>query len=106
MLQPMTNAEILRAFLWDNGYAVTGEVYTVEKRKPYAVIAAEYVGIKTPYSYADTYLGKVRPKSAEYAQYVRKALASAQKRLMGKKRENADITCEEQLIEECVRHIS
>ena len=106
VLQPMTTAEILRAFLWDNGYVITEEVYTVEKRKPYAVIAAEYTGIAAPYSYADTYLGKSRPQSAEYVQYVRKTLASALKRLMGKKRENADTSCEEQLIEECVRHIS
>lgn len=101
VLQPMTNAELLRAYLWDNGYEIVSETYPVEHRKPYAVMAAEYRGVNTPYSYADTYLGKLRPQSAGYACYVRKVRASAFKRRDGKKRENADFSDEEQLLAEC-----
>ena len=106
VLQPMTNAEVLRGFLWDNGDSVKEEVYSYENRKPYAVLAAEYTGAEEAYSYADAYLGKLRPNTAEFVLYARKVLASAQKRLMGKKREKADTSEEERLIEECLRVIS
>ncbi len=102
VLQPMTNAELLRAYLWDNGYAVAEESYAVENRKPYAVIAAEKTDVKTAYSCADTYLGKTRPQSEEYRLYVKKVLASAEKRSRGKKCERADASEEEALIAECV----
>lgn len=102
VLQPMTNAELLRAFLWDNGYAIAEESYAAENRKPYAVIAAEKTGVTTAYGYNDTFLGKARHNSAEYRFYVQKVLSSAEKRLRGKKCEHADTADEEALTAECV----
>ena len=101
--QPMTNAELLRAYFWGAGYTIAAESYAVEGGKPYALLAAEYTGAKQKYSYADTYLGKARPQSAEYARYVQKVLSSARKRVAGKISQNADHTDDSLLAEECLR---
>ncbi|MEG1743868.1 MAG: class I SAM-dependent methyltransferase, partial [Clostridia bacterium] len=83
ILQPMTAAEKLRAFLWENGYDIKNEIYAVEDCKPYAIICAEYDGMAREYSYTDTYIGKIRPSTKEFDSYKQKIRVSAQKRLRG-----------------------
>lgn len=83
VLQPMTQADKLRAYLWEHGFVIKDEVFAVEGRRPYLVLSAEYVGDNTAYSLADTYLGKVRPDNAAFAAYARKVLQAAEKRLAG-----------------------
>ena len=80
ILQPMTAQDDLRRFLWNNGFCIGNEVFTVENKKPYVILSAYYCGNNTKYSYSDLFLGKTRPKSEEYAEYVRKVLSSAKKR--------------------------
>lgn len=83
LLQPMTAAEKLRAFLWENGFQITNELYTVESGKPYVVIAAEYTGISSTFTYTDTYIGKIRPDTENYRLYLGKIKKAALKRLEG-----------------------
>lgn len=40
VLQPMTAADALRRFLWDNGFYIAEERYAVAAGKPYAVLTA------------------------------------------------------------------
>ena len=82
-LQPMTAQDDLRRFLWDNGYIITEERYTVERGKPYGILCAVYTGEATAYSYADLFLGKVRPRTEAYRAYVKKVKAQSVLRKKG-----------------------
>ncbi len=103
ILQPMTGIEKVRAFLWQSGFAITDEVFPVEDGKAYCVIGAEFSGAVTGFSYADTYLGKIRPADDGYAAWAGKISASAKKRLRGARDESAekDILT---LISECEKY--
>lgn len=105
VLQPMTNAEILRKYLWDNGYIIEKEAYCVSLGKAYAVLKAYHTGEMTEYTYSDTYLGKGDEDDAGYASYCRKILASAEKRAAGKRIRGDDVSDEETLILRCRRVI-
>ena len=96
ILQPMTGIEKVRAFLWQSGFAITDEVFPVEDGKAYCVIGAEF-------SYADTYLGKIRPGGDGFTAWTKKICAAAKKRLRGARdaeSENNILT----LISECEKY--
>ena len=57
ILQPMTRAAALRAWLLGNGFAITGESITYED-KYYQTIAARYCGKSEAYSAVELLLGK------------------------------------------------
>lgn len=101
VLQPMTNAEILRRYLWDNGYVIDKELYCVSLGKAYAVIHASYTGEKTDYSYSDTYLGREDAGTDGYAAYCAKILSSAKKRLSGRLIRGDDAENEKELVKRC-----
>lgn len=83
ILQPMTGIEKLRAFLWQNGFCITDEIFAVEDEKAYCIIAAEFDGITRGFTYTELYLGKIRPKTPEFAAWAKKIRMSAEKRLRG-----------------------
>lgn len=82
-LQPMTAQDDLRKYLWDNGYAIAEERYTLERGKPYGILCAVYTGENTPYSYEDLFLGKIRPCTEAYSAYVKKVKAQCLLRKKG-----------------------
>lgn len=101
ILQPMTGIEKLRAFLWQNGYNITDELFAVEDKKPYCIIAANYDGERRNFTYTELYLGKIRPNTPEFTAWAVKIRRSAEKRLRGadtNEAENINV-----LIKEC-RH--
>ncbi len=103
ILQPMTGIEKVRAFLWQSGFAITDEVFPVEDGKAYCVIGAEFSGAVPDFSYADTYLGKIRPGGDGFTAWAKKICAAAKKRLRGARdaeSENNILT----LISECEKH--
>ena len=57
ILQPMSHAEILRAWLCDNGFAITGETVTKEKHF-YQTLCATYQGAGEDYTAAELLVGK------------------------------------------------
>ncbi len=46
LLQPMTNREIIRPFLWENGFEIIDEGLACEDGKLYLVISARHTGIR------------------------------------------------------------
>lgn len=96
VLQPMTKAEELRGYLWNNGYLIEAEAYPTEMKKPYVVISSYHTGKITPYTYTDTFLGKVRPDTDGYRLYVEKVYLAASKRYGGTKKPE-----DGELIREC-----
>lgn len=85
ILQPMTGAEKLRKYLFENGYRIQNESFACEGEKVYCLIKAEYDGKHLPFTYADTFLGKIRPETKEFEKWKQKVCAQAQKRLLGGK---------------------
>lgn len=100
ILQPMTAQDDLRKFLWENGYTIDRELYTVERGKPYAVLAAKMTGEKTAYSYPDLFLGKERPEEPAFFAYAEKTLSQAKKRRTGALARSESTADEDALIAE------
>ena len=96
VLQPMTGCDKLRKYLFENGYALTDEGFVSEGSKVYCIIKAKKTGKNTPYTYADLFLGKTRPKNDGYEKWKQKIRLQAEKRLLGGR--NAE---DEELIEIC-----
>ncbi len=71
VLQPMTKADVLRHWLYTNGFAIVQETCIRDAQFLYAVIRAEYTGIKETPGYALTRIGKMDladPDCRAYAQ--------------------------------------
>ena len=83
VLQPMSHHEKLREFLWKNGYVIRKELYVLEGKRVYLIMHVWYRGTKIKYKPTDTYLGKIRPKTAAYNAYAKQVLHAAKKRLAG-----------------------
>lgn len=98
-LQPMTAQDDLRKYLWDNGYIISEERYTVERGKPYGIICAVYEGENTPYSYADLFLGQFRPETEAYTAYAKKVKAQSLLRKKGLVSQGVDTTAEDELLD-------
>lgn len=58
ILQPMTKAELLRRFLWENGFEILCEKAVCEGDKTYVVINAVHTGRIVSYDSTELYLGK------------------------------------------------
>lgn len=57
ILQPMTRIATLRAWLLENGFAITGETITLED-KYYQTIAARYTGVPEHYTECELLIGR------------------------------------------------
>ncbi len=96
ILQPMTGAEKLRKYLFENGYGIETEVFATEGSKIYCIIKAQKTGKNTDYSYSDLYLGKIRPNTEEYIKWTQKIRLQAEKRMLGGRNEQ-----DEELVRIC-----
>lgn len=83
ILQPMTGADKLRKFLYENGYRITDESFVTEGEKVYCIIKAQKNGENTPYTYPDLFLGQIRPETEGYKKWKEKIRLQAEKRLLG-----------------------
>ncbi len=69
VLQPMTHSEILRKYLFDNGFTIIDEAIVLED-KLYEVICAEYTGIAESYSEIELLLGRINIEKATDELYM------------------------------------
>ena len=89
ILQPMSRAEALRSYLWDNGFSILKEVHSCEDGKYYVCMRAEYIGEKTQYTTPEAHFGKADKAHGDSAAqgYLRTKLSALRKakegRLMG-----------------------
>ena len=58
VLQPMTHSELLRAYLFDNGFEITEELLVADG-KIYQIIVAEYTEKRTDYNALELRFGKI-----------------------------------------------
>ncbi len=62
IFQPQSRAEDLRRFLYENGFEINKEVATHEGRRFYIAFDAYYTGVKSNFTEADCFIGKL-PKT-------------------------------------------
>lgn len=91
ILQPMRHQELLRKYLWDNGYNIEKEVFSVEHGKPYVVLVARYTGEIKTYSEEDTYIGFETKTGEDRKKYNEKLIRSLQKKILGVSEEEKEI---------------
>ena len=101
ILQPMTHADKLRAYLTENGFSIVDEVI-VKDDKIYQLICAEYTGRITTLSPVELIFGRCNISRGgeplrEYATYVRGVFLT---RKNGKLRSGADVSEESLIIDE------
>ncbi len=96
VLQPMTGADKLRKYLFENGYAITDESFVTEGEKVYCLIKAKKTGINTPFTYPDLFLGKIRPNTEAYEKWKEKIRLQAQKRMLGGRNKADEQLCNEE----------
>lgn len=59
ILQPMSRAATLRAWLTENGFTIVGETLTYEEKKYYQTFAAEFCGERSVYSEVELAVGRL-----------------------------------------------
>lgn len=96
--QPMTHAEILRKWLFENGFEISREVASTDGKRLYVAISAEYTGVRINKSKAYCYVGELLKNNDELSKkYIEKTLISLQKKYNAQK--NAGVRDEEGLRE-------
>ena len=98
VLQPMSKPEVLRAWLAQNGFAVTMET-AVKDIRIYTVMQAVYTGQIKPLSPAETYYGKLNPGELLTKIYI----ANVQERLH--KKENGLLQSGQQQEAQAIRSV-
>ena len=104
ILQPMTNADTLRLYLAENGFAIIGETLSEDCGKLYVTICCEGGGEKYSLSLAEAILGKYNIEneisSPLFRELLRRAENAYNVRLEGKKAGQKDYSFEIQVLSE------
>ncbi len=102
ILQPMTRARDLRAFLAREGFAVTDECVRRAAGKLYFCLVAEYTGVPYTLSRLEEELGAVnirrRPPEETFLALAEEKLRTAQKRVTGLRAGNKNASEEEEYL--------
>ena len=100
-LQPMTKPEILRAYLYDNGFDIINEKYVADEGKKYVCMRACYVGSPVPYTPADIHFGKecfADKENSGWCDYMSEQYSRLQSVIRGKKLGALSTELEDELI--------
>ena len=109
ILQPMSKPEVLREYLYANGFSVDAELFVTDEGKHYVCILAHYIGERVEFSHADAYFGfekfyRESPTDAARSYYTAR-LASLERAADGKRRGGEDSSLEQELICELRRRL-
>ncbi len=103
-LQPMTKPEVLRAYLYDNGFDIVDEKYVTDEGKNYVCIRAVYTSHASEYSLCDAYFGKARFFCGELSipmmTYMNEQLSRLAGVIRGKRMGGLPTDSEEELVRE------
>ncbi len=105
ILQPMRNVPDLRAYLYENGFAIIDEKLAREEDRIYEIICAEYRGEKRAMSELSLLLGEKNIEgrtrdTALFTAFCEKQEAALCKKINGKREGGADTSREEALLAE------
>ena len=99
ILQPMTHPEILRGYLFKNGFSIIDEC-VVEDEKIYQIICAEYSGENTEADDIELMLGKknIERCGELFTELLSRTRTIFCERIKGKGRAGADASYEEEIV--------
>lgn len=105
VLQPMSRAEILRAWLTENGFSIRGETLSREEQY-YQTIHAVWNGKKEIYSESELLLGKFLPENELSRGFLKQKIGVFEKILAGKKASSgADTAYEERILADLAKRL-
>lgn len=70
IFQPMTRTELLRKYLYENGFEITDEIICKEDRRFYTIIKCNYTGFIQKVDIFDCYLSPQMKTDALYNSYI------------------------------------
>ena len=99
VLQPMSRAHLLRAYLLEHGFAITGEMISYED-KYYQTIAARYCGEKQSYTEEELLLGRwnIDRTPPHFEGFLRHEIGVYEAIIKGKSRSRTADTADEERI--------
>lgn len=65
ILNPMTHCEIVRKYLYDNGFEIINDIIVEDSKHYYSVLDAKYTGNIVPKNRTDYYLGEIKDFSCK-----------------------------------------
>lgn len=108
ILQPMSKQEILRSYLWDNGFSIERELYVTDEGKHYVCLMVIYVGGAAEYSSADALFGKEEcflSVSEPMLCYMRSKKSSLMRVIEGKRLGAQDSSEEQMLLSSLIQRL-
>ncbi|MBQ7043100.1 MAG: SAM-dependent methyltransferase [Clostridia bacterium] len=91
ILQPQSHDEVLREWLWDNGFEITQEDACFDDGKAYICMSAAYTGVSSSHSEAEILLGGFADKTDEASSaFVERKLHRVRVRLDALKKSDAE----------------
>lgn len=101
ILQPMSKQEVLRRYLFENGFEINNEVYVTDECKHYVCILAHFSGKTQDFSDADVYFGKekfFKNETEDFLNFMKAKLAALTVTVEGKMRGGLDTEFESGLL--------
>ena len=90
ILQPMTAAEDLRAYLFENGFDILTERIIAERDKLYQCFSAVYDGVRRTAAPAELLLGQKNREDSLFPALLTKYIRKTEREYAGKRRGGAD----------------
>ncbi len=107
ILQPMSRAATLRAWLIENGFAITGETLTYEDKKYYQTLAAEWCGDRIVYSEVELEVGRlnIERRPPIFEDFVRHEISVLDRVIAGKNQARAVDIAEEIMMRKALEEL-
>ncbi|MDE5753789.1 MAG: class I SAM-dependent methyltransferase, partial [Oscillospiraceae bacterium] len=105
ILQPMTKAELLRAWLYQNGYEIQQETCVHDGSFLYAVLCVKYSGISKNQNARDIYFGKMNLSDKNGLAYANRQYQKLCKARQGRLSAGQDMTELEKSIQELEKYL-
>jgi Predicted SAM-dependent methyltransferase len=85
ILQPMNAIEVLREWLYENGFEITDEALTNEEAKIYNALTVKWTGKKANYEVIDCYIGKhlIEKGGSLFETFIKRKINQANKVIEG-----------------------
>ena len=99
ILQPMSRVEVLRRYLWENGFSIVGETLSREDDRIYQTICAEWRGRSEAFTSLDCLIGKRECNAASplYIPFLKQKIRVAEQILAGRSQaKTADIGAQQE----------
>lgn len=107
VLQPMSRAEVLRRYLWENGFSVKGETLSRADRI-YQTLYARYTGIPEPFDETELLVGRdcFLLSSPLAAEFIRGKISVLENVAVGKRAGGADTAYEDARVKDLRKKLS